>query len=143
MCLYVEISKYLRKPMIVYKILDHETLKSPTRSMEYKLEEQHYVDYANIANQAKVAYSLRDFKVEIHYGLHCFTSLREAMDHLSTVTSYRVFKAVIPKGAVVIKGDEKQLVTTDLIILPYYYTPIKIFGVTLFYKKIKYKQKEK
>lgn len=55
------------------------------------------------------------------------------------VVSWLIFEAEIPQGSLVIEGDDDDIVSSEIIINPYFYKPIKFLG-HIYYRKIKYSE---
>ena len=132
MCLSLIISKRLSHPKKVYKALlyEHDALKSPIRDFYYALDHRYHTNICD----------MRDLIVNVSMGLHSYTSIKEAMAFVSMWPYHDLicFAATIPAKATVIEGDKKEIVSTDLIVHPYYYTPVKIGNRVLFYRKKKW-----
>ena len=104
----------------------------------YILGRQYHVDINDIR---KLIYASGNehLIVNITEGLHSYTSIDVAMRLNST--DNLCFSAIIPAGATVVEGDKGNIVSTDLIVQPYYYVPVKIKGRILFYRKKKWNVK--
>lgn len=137
MCLYIKLTQTLRKPLKVYKILTAD-MKSPIYDYQYDFNRVHYINRKDMFKDAELVDDLYTLCASFYRGYHSFTSLKEASSLLAK--NERIFEAEIPAEAVVAFGNDKDAVSTALIIRPYCYIPTKIFGMT-FYRRIKINSK--
>lgn len=143
MCLNVILGKKLKKPLKVYKGLNTPSLESPYFEKRYILGKHNFEDIAHICKWADINFDSSDpdfVYVDINTGLHSWTSLRAAFRDLCLVG--HVFEAEIPKGAYIFRGINNDIVSSEIIVKPYVYKPIKCLGFT-FYRKVKYSEKIK
>ena len=76
-------------------------------------------------------------RLVVNKGIHSWTSLRKAF--MRSDDSWLIFEAEIPIGSIVIMGDDEDIVSSEIIIKPYFYKPIKFLG-HIYYRKIKYSE---
>lgn len=140
MCLGIIIGKKLKKPLKVYKCLKTPSLKSPYFGKRYILGEHNFESIPHICNCADIDFDPYDpdfVYADINTGFHSWISLRAAFSDLCLIGD--VFEAEIPKGAYVFRGINNDIVSSEIIVKPYVYKPIKCLGLT-FYRKIKYSE---
>lgn len=141
MCLSLSISRRLSRPKKVYKVLlyEYDALRGPIRDFYYALDHRYHTNICDMRDSIDIT-GIDNFIVNVSMGLHSYTSIKEAMAFVS-MRSYHdliCFAATIPAKATVIEGDKKEIVSTDLIVHPYYYVPVKIGNRVLFYRKKKW-----
>lgn len=141
MCLNLIVSKRLSRPKKVYKVLLYEddALKSPVIEYPYALDHQYHVNISDIRDSIDIT-GVDHVIMHISTGLYSYTSIKEAMKFISIWPGLALFcfSATIPTKARIIEGDEKEIVSTDLIVHSYYYVPVKIGNRVLFYRKKKW-----
>lgn len=140
MCLCVPISTFTRKSVRVYKILEYKDLKSPIYGKKYIPEHEYCVPLPEIANGMEIQGVESSLEISVSEGLHCYSSLKQALYNVAQKEA--VFIAEVPAGSSIIYGERHEAVTNRLVVLPYYYKPVRILGETIFYRKFKYKPKE-
>lgn len=89
-------------------------------------------------NKAGIVDTIFTLWAAFHEGFHSWRSLKSALFSLNT--DRIIFEAEIPAGAEVAFGRDGDIVSTELIVKPYCYIPVKVFGMT-FFRRIKYHQK--
>lgn len=136
MCLEIKLTKITKKPLKVYKALlyNNKTLLSPYQKKKYLLNHEFKIENFDIYNNANLRI-FSDLYVTITYGIHSWTSLNAAFNK-SPVECF-IFEAEIPAGSKIIYGDNNDVVSSRLIIKPYFYKPIKFLDY-IFYRKIEY-----
>ena len=141
MCLSLIISRRLLRPKKVYKVLlyEHDALRSPIKDFYYALDHRYHTNICDMRDSSDIT-GIDNLIVNVSMGLHGYTSIKEAMAFVSMWPYYDLicFAATIPAKAMVIEGDKKEIVSTDLIVHPYYYVPVKIGNKVLFYRKKKW-----
>lgn len=140
MCLNVHLSGVLDEPLKVYKILylTEDGFKSPYQNAPYIIGRHYREDINDILDHA-IFNKYPDMRLMVNKGIHAWTSLRKAFRQ--SYSSWLIFEAEIPQGSLVIMGDDDDIVSSEIIVKPYVYKPIKCLGFT-FYRKIKYSEKQ-
>ena len=138
MCLTVELSETIKKPLKVYKTLciTEDGLKSPYQNKYYNIGTQYRESIPDIYHNATFSLFLDDkMRLVVNKGIHSWTSLRTVVKFFQD--QLIIFDAEIPQGSLVIRGNNDDIVSSEIIIKPYVYKPIKFLG-HIVYRKIKY-----
>lgn len=138
MCLSVNLAVTLEEPLKVYKslCLTEDGLKSPYQNSPYIINTHYVEDIIDIFNNSHFS-KYDNMRLMVNNGLHSWTSLKKAF--MRSEDPWLIFEAEIPRGAVVIKGIDDDIVSSEIIINPYFYKPIKFLG-KIFYRKVKYSE---
>lgn len=142
MCLDVELSEKIKKPLKVYKSLciTEDGLKSPCQNKYYNIGTKYTESIRDIYDNANVwLYLDNNMRLVVKNGIHSWASLRTAVKFFQD--QLIIFDAEIPKGSLVIRGNNDDIVSSEIIINPYFYKPIKFLG-HIYYKKIKYSEEQ-
>lgn len=140
MCLDVNLAWELEEPLKVYKALrlTEDGFKSPYQNAPYIIGGYYREDITDILDRA-IFTKYPDMHLIVNKGIHSWTSLRKAF--MRSDDSWLIFEAEIPQGSLVIEGDDDDIVSSEIIINPYFYKPIKFLG-HIYYKKIKYSEEQ-
>lgn len=141
MCLCFDLLTKVRKPMKVYKVLGKD-LCSPLKHFNYEIGKPYRISHKDIFNSMRLLENEIDGVkyAEFNTGIYCFKAKEEALDYFDLGwNDLLIFEAVIPEGAYIAEQNN-CIVTTDIIINPYYYVPCyhipyHIFRRTFFIKK--------
>lgn len=137
MCLIHSIFKRYNRDIRVYKVLMYSSLCSPYFNKYYHPNTLYVVPRTDIIVGIIVNRGPH-IHIHVHDGIHSYTSLRRAHKDDAIYYGARVFLAKIPKRADTIEGTDNDIVSTEIIVRPYYYVPVRIFGKVLFFIRKKY-----
>ena len=138
MCLMVNLAAELEEPLKVYKslCLTEDGLKSPYQNKPYIINTHYVENIIDIYNNAHFS-MYDDMWLMVNKGIHSWTSLNKAF--MRSDDQWLIFEAEIPRGAVVIRGNDNNIVSSEIIVNPYIYKPIRVLG-KIFYRKVKYSE---
>lgn len=115
----------LEKDTAVYKVLEqgNNTYYSPYYSMSWNIGKSNYVYFTTILESL---FYFNDSVFRIKKGLHALTDIERARTYMKEVSENSISKTEpsisklviakmkIPKGAIIIRGDNNEIVTTQM-----------------------------
>ena len=109
--------KKAKKDITVYKVLKPSLVKGKLFSpFQYFLWEPGYHYYQDTSNNQpaftfKIRNLFENFILEVHQGLHAYTSLERAK--IAKWSGNKVYKMIIPKGSLYYEDSSKKEIVAD------------------------------